>query len=254
MTELKDYQHRFRHIALERHDGVLEMRLHTDDGPLKWGFRNDRSVHAELGEAFYRIARDGENKVLILTGTGDIFLEGLDEDDLHEGAWDAAFWDRMAQEGRDLLVNYLDVGIPVISAVNGPVTFHPELPTMADVVVASENATFSDPHMVGMSTVPGDGAHIWWPMVLGPNRGRSFLLTGQEITAREALALGFVAEVVPQGQTLVRAREIAAKLAVHPRMVLRNARLALTQDIKRRMLNDLQFGFALEGLGSLAGN
>jgi enoyl-CoA hydratase/carnithine racemase len=252
VAQLSDYKDRFRNIALDRRDGIIEMRLHTNGGPLKWGFKDGASVHAQLGEAFYRIARDTENTVLILTGSGDSFLTAIDEDDIHEGAWDAHFWDRMAQEGRDLLVNYLDVGIPVISAINGPATFHAELPTMADIVIASEDTVFADPHLVGMSTVPGDGAHVWWPLLLGPNRGRAFLLTGEEISARDALRLGFVAEVVPPGETLARARHVAARLAQHPRMVLRNARFALTQNIKRQLLNDLHFGFALEGLGSLA--
>ena len=252
MTALQSYKDAFRNIRLERSDGIVEMRLHTNDGPLKWGFRNGDSVHAQLGEAFYRIGRDLENHVLILTGTGDCFLSAIDDDDAHEGAWNASFWERMAQEGRDILVNYLDLPMPVIAAVNGPATFHAELPTLADIVVASDTTVFADPHLADMGTVPGDGAHVWWPMVLGPNRGRSFLITGEEISAAEALRLGLVAEVVPKGQELARAHAIARKLTNNKAMVLRNTRLALTQEIKRRLLNDLHYGFGLESLAALS--
>jgi enoyl-CoA hydratase/carnithine racemase len=250
MADLASYKDRYHHIRLQRDGGVLEMQLHTRGGPLEWGAKDASSVHAELGDAFYQIARDPENLVLILTGTGDQFLTGMDQQDMPDGAMDALFWDRMAQEGRDLLVNYLDVGALVISAVNGPVTFHPELPTMADIVVASDTAVFSDPHMQ-IGAVPGDGSHVWWTMLLGPNRGRSFLITGERIGAEEGKRLGFVTEVVPHGQPLARAREIAAGLVKSRPLMLRNARFAFTQEIKRRLLNDLHYGFALESLAAL---
>jgi len=245
-----NYKDAFSHIDLERRNGILQMRLHTDGGPLRWGFRNNDSVHAQLGEAFYRIARDPDNRVLILTGTGNEFLTAVDEEDLQEGEQGVEFWDRMTREGSDILRNFLDVGAIVISAVNGPVTFHPELPTMADMVVASDTAVFADKHM-SLGAVPGDGAHIWWSMLLGPNRGRSFLLTSEHISAAEAKQLGFVMEVVPQARTLPRAWEIAESFVHHPPVVLRNTRAVLTQDIKRRLLNDLQLGFSLESLAAL---
>lgn len=251
MAALAEYQDSFRNIRLHRQGGILEMHLHTRGGPLKWGAKDHHSVHAQLGDAFYKIARDPDNHVLILTGTGDSFLEAMDEEDNYEGPMGPEFWDRMAQEGRDIMTNFLEVGAVVVSAVNGPATFHPELPTLADIVIASETAVFSDPHMM-IGAVPGDGAHVWWPMLLGPNRGRSFLLTGERITAEEGLRLGFVTEVVPAGQSLARAREIAAGLAKKSPLALRNARFALTQDIKRRLLNDLHYGFALESLAALS--
>jgi enoyl-CoA hydratase/carnithine racemase len=250
MTEFASYKDRYQHIQLRREGGVLEMQLHTRGGPLEWGAKDANSAHAEIGDAFYQIARDPENLVLILTGTGDEFLTGIDQEDMPEVTADALFWDRIAQEGRDLLVNYLDVRALVISAVNGPVTFHPELPTMADLVIASDTAVFSDPHMQ-IGAVPGDGAHVWWTMLLGPNRGRSFLITGERISAEEGKRLGFVTEVVPHGQPLARAREIAQGLVKNRPLMLHNARLVFTQEIKRRMLNDLHYGLSLEGLAAL---
>jgi hypothetical protein len=74
MAEFGAYKDRYRNINLRREGGILEMQLHTRGGPLKWGAKDDNSVHAQLGDAFYQIARDPENLVLILTGTGDEFL------------------------------------------------------------------------------------------------------------------------------------------------------------------------------------
>jgi len=134
----------------------------------------------------------------------------------------------------------------VIGVANGPAFVHPELLTMSDIVIASERAAFADRQHLILGYVPGDGAHVWWDMLLGPNRARHFLLTGSEIDAQEAKRLGVVAEVVPHDQALERAWELARELVTQPRFRLRYSRIVLTQNIKRRMLDDLEYGLALE--------
>ena len=69
MSVLADYQDKFETIVFRREDGILEMRFHTDGGPLRWGFL----PHEEAEEAFLHIGRDRENKVVIMTGTGAEF-------------------------------------------------------------------------------------------------------------------------------------------------------------------------------------
>src|SRR5258705_280740 len=77
------------------------------------------------------------------------------------------YWDRIYIEGKDLLMNLLDIPVPVIGAVNGPAFIHAELVTMSDIVIASDTAIFADlAHFPG-GTVPSDGVHVWWEMLLG---------------------------------------------------------------------------------------
>jgi enoyl-CoA hydratase/carnithine racemase len=92
--------------------------------------------------------------------------------------------------------------------------------------------------------------HVVYPMLLGVNRGRYFLLTGQTLDARKALELGLVAEVLPREQLLPRAWELAEQLALQPPLALRYSRVLLTQHIKRLMHDLLGYGLALEGMGS----
>jgi len=249
MHSFDGYANLYKQIRMKRENGILEVAIHMDGGPAIWTSGRD-GVHAELGDAFYRIGRDRENKVVILTGTGDRFVTATG------GASDepmgTAMWDRIYKEGKDLLMNLLDIEVPVIGAVNGPAFIHAELLTMSDIVVASDRASFADKVHFQGGAVPGDGVHVWWLMLLGPNRGRHFLLSGEEISAAEAKALGFVAEVVPHDQCLARAWELARALIQKPTLQLRMTRLAFTQHIKRRMLDDLGYGLLAEGVAFLS--
>jgi enoyl-CoA hydratase/carnithine racemase len=89
-------------------------------------------------------------------------------------------------------------------------------------------------------------------MLLGMNRGRYFLMTGQKILAQEALQLGVVSEVLEPERLLARAWELAADIEKKPAAALRGTRLALTQHLKKRLLEELGHGLALEGLGAVA--
>lgn len=248
MTRFEDYAERYKFVRFERRDGILQMTLHQDGGPAKWS-AYPGGIHEELGDAFYHVGRDRGNRVVILTGAGDSFCTEVDFSGNDPDGLGARFWDRIYKEGKDLLHNLLDIEVPVIGAVNGPAWIHAELLTMSDIVLAAEHASFADKTHFTIGSVPGDGVHIWWPMLLGPNRGRHFLMTGAEISAQEAKALGFVAEVLPQEALLERAWEIAAGLLTRDDLALRFTRAALTQHIKRRMLDDLGYGLMLEGMG-----
>ena len=136
----------------------------------------------------------------------------------------------------------------MISAVNGPALRHAELPVLCDVVLASETAEFQvSAHFVG-GLVPGDGVHVIFPLAMGLNRGRDFLLTGQRLDAHQAREFGLVNEVLAPDALMPRAWELARMILQQPEMNRRYARLAVTEHLRRQMNDLLPYGLALEGL------
>ncbi len=246
MTRFDSYVTKYQTIRMERRDGILQLTFHTDGGPLRWGLL----PHGEFPDAFADIARDRENRVVIMTGTGEEFSgpRATPGTSSFPTRPSIETIDRVHWEGRALLMNLLNIEVPVIAAVNGPAWRHSEIPLLSDIVLAAETAAFQDSAHFVSGLVPGDGMHIVYPLLMGFNRGRYFLWTGQTLSAQEAKRLGLVAEVLPQDKLLARAWEHAETIARMPTLQLRYTRLVLAEYLKKRLQDLLGYGLAMESL------
>jgi enoyl-CoA hydratase/carnithine racemase len=250
MTRLAQYQDRFPHIAIDRTPtGIITLRMHRDGGPAKWAAL-EGSIHEQIGVALWHVARDPENKVVIFTGTGDSFITEAVQSE-YPPAGDTWDYVRATREGVDLIYGFLDVDRPVITIANGPATYHSELAVLGDVVLAADDAYFQDSH-IRKGVVPSDGCHAVWLELLGTNRGRRFLMTAQTLSAQELLDYGVVGEVLPRDELMPRALEIAEQWLRWAPAVLAYSHAALARSFKRRLVDEIPFGFALEGLGQYA--
>jgi enoyl-CoA hydratase/carnithine racemase len=249
MATFDTYSTKYQTIRMERRDGILQLTFHTDGGPLRWGML----PHGEFPDAFADIARDRENRVVIMTGTGDEFsgVRASPQTTSFTARPTVETLDRIHWEGRALLMNLLGIEVPVIAALNGPAWRHSEIPLLSDIVLASDTTAFQDSAHFMSNMVPGDGMHIVYPLLLGFNRARYFLLTGQTIGAQEAHQLGLVAEVLPPDKVLARAWELAEDLAKRPTLLLRYTRLLFTDYLKKRLHELLGYGLAMESLALL---
>jgi enoyl-CoA hydratase/carnithine racemase len=236
----EDYETKYDNIRLERDDGILTVTVHTEGKSLIWTSR----AHDELAYCFSDIACDPDNKVVVLTGAGDSYCSEIDFTSFNLAT--AGDWSHIIFEGQRLLNNLLGIEVPVIAAINGPATIHPEIPVLSDITVAADTTVFQDAPHFPSGIVPGDGAHVTWTHVLGPQRGRYFLLTGQELNAAQ------VNEVLPAEAVLPRALELAAIIAAKPPLARRYARVVLTRELKRLMHEQLGLGLAYEALGALS--
>jgi len=161
MTAFAEYSQKYTTVAMERRNGILQMRLHTEGKALRWG----ALPHEELPAAFYDVGRDRDNKVVILTGTGNEFSgpKPTPETGFFPTRPPALAWDKIYWEGKHLLMNLLNIEVPMIGAVNGPALRHSELPLLCDIVLAAEDASFQDAGHFGGGLVPGDGVHVIYP-------------------------------------------------------------------------------------------
>jgi enoyl-CoA hydratase/carnithine racemase len=250
-ARLEDYANQYEFIRMRREDGILEVTLHTEGAALRWR----RPVHIELEEAFLNIGRDPANHVVILTGTGEEFSGPLPEPEAHKAAAKKTLPEavELSWEVQALLRNLLEIDVPMISCVNGPAKRHAELPLLCDIVLAAEHASFQDSGHFVMGLVPGDGMHAIMPMLLGINRARYFLLTGQIIGADEAKRIGVVSEVLPANALLPRAWELARDINQQPEWVRRYTRRLLTEKLRREIAELGPYGWALQVQGMTAG-
>ena len=245
--QFADYANRYETLKLTRDNGVLEVVMHTDGGEVRWNV-SPKGHHAELGHLFAAIATDTENKVVILTGTGGNFVAARDENEVVPETSIHDMWDRMTEESVAMLEGLLAVPVPVIAAVNGPALIHSELPVICDIVLAAEHAVFADTTHAPNGMPPGDGTGFIWPIVLGPNRGRYFLLASEHMSAQEAHRLGVVGEVLSADQLMPRARELAQRLARFPRRNLRHTKTVLVRSLRHRLRDELDLGLLAQGM------
>ncbi len=245
MSRFEAYRDSFHNAHLARSkSGVLEAALHTDGGTLVF----DGHVHEQFVDLFHTIGSDPDNRVVILTGTGQAFMESISPEGFD--FFTPQGYDKIYREGKKVLMNILDVEVPLIAAVNGPVRLHSEYILLSDIVLATPSTVFQDKPHFEFGIVPGDGVHLLWQEVIGTVRGRYFILTRQELDAQTAKEWGVVNEIVPADMLLARAREIAEGLAKLPPLTTRYTRIALTQKLRRIIDEGVGYGLALEGISA----
>jgi enoyl-CoA hydratase/carnithine racemase len=242
------YFSKYPTVRFERgNDGVLVMSLHKNGGPLTFTAQD----HEQLVDAFYDVSRDRDNKVVILTGAGGDFMPAIDFPSFGDVS-DPDVWSKVHDEGTQILENIANIRVPVIWALEGKAHVHAEYGLLANVIVAGESATFHDlPHFAG-GIVPGDGVFTLWSYHVGPGRAQAMLLDPKPFGARVAKDLGVVAEVVPDGVALARAKEIAKSWLAKTEVTRRNTRIHFMQPIKERIVREVGYGLALEGASAAA--
>jgi enoyl-CoA hydratase/carnithine racemase len=242
--QIPAYFSSYENLALSRdNDGVLLLRFHTNNGPITF----TGQTHHDLPKVLEEISLDTGNKAMVITGSGDTFMDQIDGPSLGE-IFKPAAWEKTRAEGTKVLQRLLDLPMPVVAVANGPATVHSEYLLLADIHIASERAIYGDlPHPT-FGITAGDGLHVVWEEAVGSARARWLLWTGENIDAQTALQWGVVSEVVPHDRALERGLEIARKLAAKPALYRTLQKQTLTLNLRRRITQDVPVGMALEGL------
>jgi enoyl-CoA hydratase/carnithine racemase len=154
------------------------MALHTNGGTLAF----NGYTHEQFVDLFHAVAADRDNRVVILTGSGNAFMETISPEGFDFVTPQG--YDKIYREGRKVLMNILDIEVPLIAAVNGPVRLHSEYILLADIVLATPATVFQDKPHFELGVASGDGVHLLWQEAIGSIRGRYFILTRQELMRR----------------------------------------------------------------------
>ncbi len=234
----------YENLAMSRDDnGVLLLRFHTGGGPIVF----TGQTHEDFPRALEDIALDEDNRAMVLTGTGDVFMDRIDGDSLGE-IFKPARWEKIRVEGLKVLQRLLELPLPVVGVANGPATVHSEYLLLCDVHLASDRAVYGDDPHPAFGITAGDGLQVVWEEVAGLARTRWLLWTGETIDAATAREWGVVNEIVPHERALGRGIEVATMLAAKPDLYRRLQKQTLNQSLRRRIIEGVPYGMALEGL------
>ncbi len=237
---------------LQARDGaILTVTLNL---PEKRNPISDPAMVDALCAAMEAADRDISVRCVILTGAGTAFSSGGDLKAMRADA--GGLRSSSPVETRRnykygiqrLPLMFQALEVPVVAAVNGPaIGAGLDLATMCDVRIAAESARFAE-SFVKLGIIPGDGGAWLLPRIIGFSRATELALTGEMIDAAEALRIGLVSHLVPDGELMAKAQEIAGKIAANPphavRMTKRLLREGQTADLK----NILELSAAMQAL------
>jgi enoyl-CoA hydratase len=235
-------------VRTERHDSILVV---TIDRPER---RNavDAATAAALASAFREFDGDPSLTVAILTGAGGHFCGGADLKALAEGELRP-----IRSEGDGPMgPTRLRLGKPVIAAIEGyAVAGGLELALWCDLRVASEEAILGVfCRRFGVPLV--DLGTVRLPQIVGVGQAMDLILTGRAVHAQEAWAMGLVNRLVPEGQAVQSALELARELSALPQTCMRNDRLSMLEsldmDTQEAMENEVRRGLATLSSGETA--
>lgn len=203
-------------------------------------------VFSDLEAIFTTLAADAYVRVILLTGAGEkAFAAGADIAEL--ATTDAASGERLALRGQVVFRLIETCGKPVVACVNGfALGGGCELALACTLRLASETARLGQPE-VKLGLLPGYGGTQRLPRLVGRSAALKLLLTGEMISAAEALRIGLVDEVVPAGDLLPRARSLAISIAAQAPLAVAACLEAVDQGLEVSLADGLLLEASLFG-------
>jgi enoyl-CoA hydratase len=221
----------------------------------------DLHVMEEIGQALLELEAEGP-RAIIVTGAGErSFVAGADISAM--SVMSPLEAKRFSEIGHAAMALLDRSPVPTIAAVNGyALGGGCEVAIACDVRVAAENATFGFPE-VSLGILPGMGGTQRLPRLVGPALAKELIFTCRRIGAEEAREIGLVNRVVPQGEALGVAKELAGEIAANGPLAVRHAKAATNRAMGVDLVSGLEYEadqFALlfatedarEGMGAFA--
>jgi len=195
----------------------------------------DEEMHHELMSALLDVRGNRDVRAVVLKAAGRAFSAGGDLDEIKALQEDLNRRSRMCDVGVRLVEALIDCPVPVVVALHGDAFgLGASIALCGDIIVASKNARLADTH-VKVGLVAGDGGCLTWPMSMGFNRAKRYLLTGKVLPAEKAYDFGLVTDLVDAPEDVLPAAvAIAQDIAALAPLAVTGTKKALNQLAKAR--------------------
>jgi enoyl-CoA hydratase len=207
----------------------------------------NRKTMDELGDCLKKVRADDAIRVLILTGAGEkAFIAGADINELSQQT--PVNGREFTLYGQEIIHRLETLGKPAIAAINGfALGGGCEVALACTLRIASRNAKLGQPE-VKLGIIPGYGGSQRLPRLCGKGVAHELILTGEMITADEALRIGLVNRVVEPAELLATAEAIARKIIANPPVAVKYALEAVERGIEMPQEEGLYLEATLFGL------
>jgi enoyl-CoA hydratase len=217
----------YKYLKIARRGAVVEITL---DRPDRLNAVNPE-MSRELLACLQSLTDDEDANVAVLSGAGRAFCAGGDLS--LEDTFTPTTFRRELELYADTVLAILSCSKPIICAMNGDaVGWGATLALFCDIIIANRKARIGDPHVtVGLST--GDGASVIWPQLAGYPRAKEFLLTGDLMSAEQAVGFGLINEAVDAELLRPRVDQLADRIAAKPRLAVARSKASINIPLKQ---------------------
>ena len=214
----------------------------------------NRTMLGEIQRTLDAVEADTEVRALVVTGAGQAFSSGFDlKEQMEARPEGVAVWNKILRDDFDPVVRFWSLSKPTIAAVRGAcLASGCELALCCDITIAAEDAVFGEPELkFGAGIVV-----MMLPWITGPKQAKEIIFNGLDnVSAAEALRLGIVNRVVPNGTDLAAAMAMARHIAVIDPHLVRQTKQAINRAYRIMGMDEalqvaLDIDLAIEGQGS----
>lgn len=183
------------------------------------------AIKMDLIKAFHALSGNPGVRVILLTGAGEYFVAGTDIGEM----LDMSPTDHKKLHTDEIFRVARSCDKILIAAVEGyALGGGCELALCCDIIVAGDTALFGQPE-IRVGIMPGGGGTQHFVRAMGPHRAMKLLLTGEPIKAADALAMGLVSDVVPEGEARQAALALARKIMAMPPLAVAGIKTLVRQ-------------------------
>lgn len=240
----------FKTLRVETTDRIAVVTLNQPDKLNAIG----EEMHTELENIWPLLAEDPDVNIIILTGAGKAFSAGGDIRGMIARYGTAEGSRRAFSIGfkaKNLVTSMLNVHKPMIAAVNGDALgLGTTLALVCDISVVSETAKMGDTH-VRVGLVAGDGGTTIWPLLIGINRAKEYLMRATVFTGKDAAERGIANHAVPADKVMDEAMKIAQEINRLPPLAVQWTKVSANALLKQQLNLAFDSGIAFEALSML---